>query len=665
MIECQIFAIGIALSMESYSLNIVHWGSDHADLVEQIVKKVKSWRLTVIRSADQRLPIAEEASVLVVDSDHQGQRIAKKYAAQLVLLPAGTRSPRPYNARVEYLQMPITGWQIAHALHRLGHSLAVQTELDRLHRSVQQQNQEMTELNKIGIALSAERDADVLLEMILNKAREITTADAGSLYLIEKNNNIKTTENDYWADKQLRFKLAHNDSINSSYREFVMPVKKSSMAGYTAITGKPLNIPDAYNLPRNSQIQHNKSFDEKMGYRTQSVLCLPMKSHRGEMIGVLQLINRKTSAAAKLADPSGFQRHVLPFDQRSVEMASSLASQAAVSIENMKLYEEIKGLFEGFIVASVHAIEQRDPTTFGHSQRVAELSLGLAQKIDQISVGRFRDVHFSRDDLQQIKYAGLLHDFGKIGVRESVLVKAKKLYPEQIDMIKYRFQFIRQALELNTARKKMQMLLKKSPEQVAKEFSRLDRFLQEKMMEVDNDLRFILETNEPRLLDSEGFERLSELRNLTYRDNGSVNPYLTEQEFKFLSIRRGSLGEEERLEIESHVTHTFNFLKRIPWSSNLKNVPEIAHAHHEKLDGTGYPRGLKDEQIPLPSKIMAIADIYDALTAWDRPYKKAVEESRALEILGYEVKDGKLDADLLDVFVQAEVYKQVARPEKA
>ncbi|MBN1541904.1 GAF domain-containing protein, partial [candidate division KSB1 bacterium] len=514
---------------------IVYWGSAHTEQIRSTVDRIDQYTLTIpndVKTLDQNIT---DSAILIVDQERADNPLFGAFSARLVLLDGKKEPDGGFDDKTLYLRLPAPSWEIAQALQRLEQQLSYRAEIERLNRTLGLHSREMTELNKIGIALSAERDPDILLEMILGKTREITMADAGSLYLIEKNPDVEADESDYWADKQLRFKLAHNDSIDASYKEFVMPVKNSSMAGYTAITGKPLNIPDAYSLPADSQIQHNKSFDQKMGYRTQSVLCLPMKNHRGEMIGVLQLINRKTHAPIKLQDPKGFQQHVLPFDERCVEMASSLASQAAVSIENMKLYEEIKGLFEGFIVASVHAIEQRDPTTFGHSQRVAELSVGLAAQIDRINSGRFGDVRFSRDDLQQIKYAGLLHDFGKIGVRENVLVKAKKLYPEQIDLIKFRFQFIRQSIELQNSRTKVQYLLDKNRDKIAQEFEALDRQLLEKLEDVDRYLQFVLEANEPRLLDGDAFERLTELRNLTYRDNGSINPFITDDEFKFLS----------------------------------------------------------------------------------------------------------------------------------
>jgi HD-GYP domain-containing protein (c-di-GMP phosphodiesterase class II) len=579
----------------------------------------------------------------------------------VVVLAEGEEPALLADEQTVYVESPVRAWRLSEAVQQMTSRLQMAREMQQLKDELAHRSQELSELNKIGIALSAERDSNALLELILNKAREITSADAGSLYLIEKKPDQASTDSDPWLDKQLRFKLAQNDSLAIDYQEFVLPIQRKSMAGYTVVSGKPLNISDAYHLPEESEFQHNRSFDDRTGYHTQSVLCIPMKSHAGELIGVLQLINRKKNAAVKLDFTENISEQIIPFDERCEDLASSLASQAAVSIENMRLYEEIKKLFEGFILASVHAIEQRDPTTSGHSERVAVLTVAMAEHVDRLDYGRFRQVRFTRDDLQQIKYASLLHDFGKIGVREHVLVKAKKLYPEQLELVKLRFRYLKKLLEARYSKDKLAVLLAgvgsggldQIEKQLVAELEELDRFL-----------NFILEANEPRILPEQGQAQLHILGEKTVQDNGTIMPLLQQDEIKLLSIARGSLSSRERQEIESHVTHTFNFLSRIPWAAHLRQVPEIAYAHHEKLDGTGYPRQLNAEQIPLPAKIMTISDIYDALTAWDRPYKKAVPPEKALAILDEEVKAGKLDMDLFKLFVEAEIFKMVNRREE-
>ncbi len=644
-------------------MNIIFSGKKHKKPFEKAVAQVPQWSLYSIDEYKKLLLKDPSYSVLVFDTDNKEKTdIASELfknqknglVASLYILSGSERPPDNYDELVDYISAPVTPWQIGLVLNRLNTILKSKKYIDVLEGKLSLQNQELYELNQIGIALSSERDPEKLLQLILQKAREITSADAGSIYLLEKNEDEKADEDDFWKDKQLRFKLAHNESVESSYNEFVMPVQKKSMAGYTAITGEPLNIRDAYAIPEDSEFQHNSSFDKKMGYHTKSVLCIPMKSHQGEIIGVLQLINRKKRWKIKLVSSPVIRDQVINFNQRCVDLASSLASQAAVSIENMRLYEEIRKLFEGFIVASVHAIEQRDPTTSGHSERVAALTVGLAKKVDRLDTGIYGSIHFKRNDIQQLKYAALLHDFGKIGVRERVLVKAKKLYPEQLSGIEFRFRYLKQALKLAYTQEKIKIFEQNGKSRP--KFEILDQEYAQKLKELDRYLEFILEANEPKILAEGGAEKLSEIREKSRVHDTIDQPLLTDEEFLFLSIPRGSLSDRERQEIESHVTHTFNFLSRIPWASHLKAVPQIAYAHHEKLDGTGYPRGLNSRDIPLPSKMMTIADIYDALTASDRPYKKAVPKEKALSILEYEVKAGKIDPVLFELFVVANIF---------
>jgi len=642
-------------------ISLVYLGNKNRDVVEPILQQLPAdWRY---RKTD--LSAVREPGLVVVDEEveNKSAQIAdwnRQGWAVLALTAKGEEPLAEIQERLLYLDAPVIASRLLQAMEVLAVQIRLGQQLRCLQEELDLRSQELAELNKIGVALSAERDSNKLLELILSKAREITAADAGSLYLIEKSANSVNPGNDPWADKQLRFKLAQNDSLKVDYQEFVLPIQRKSMAGYTVLSGKPLNISDAYHLPAESEFEHNRSFDERTGYHTQSVLCIPMMSHQAELIGVLQLINRKKNRV-RLSRPEVIQEQVMAFDDRCVELASSLASQAAVSIENMRLYEDIKRLFEGFILASVHAIEQRDPTTSGHSERVAVLTVAMAEQVDRLNRGSFHDVHFTRDDLQQIKYAALLHDFGKIGVRENVLVKAKKLYPEQLEMIKLRFQYIKKLLEAKTSREKIAFLLSQDIHQVRTILGSLDdRFFQQ-LRDLDGMLDFILQANEPRVLPENGWSRLDDLGHKVIEDDDSTTPLLNQDEVLLLSISRGSLSAEERNEIESHVTHTFNFLSRIPWAPHLRQVPYIAYAHHEKLDGSGYPRKLPGEQIPLPSKIMTIADIYDALTAWDRPYKRAVPSEKALAILQEEVNAGKIDAELFDLFVQAEIFKLVNR----
>jgi HD-GYP domain-containing protein (c-di-GMP phosphodiesterase class II) len=430
-----------------------------------------------------------------------------------------------------------------------------------------------------------------------------------------------------------------------------------------ALENQFLNIPDVYDLSDNSKFNHNRSFDESIGYRTKSMLVVPMKTHKDEIIAVLQLINRKKQWDTRLSSPEIIEQEVIPFDDKCVDLACSLASQAAISIENNRLYEEIKNLFEGFIRASVLAIEQRDPTTFGHSERVATLTVALAEKVDKIDTGKFQQIKFTREELQQINYAALLHDFGKIGVREDVLIKAKKLFPHELDAVKNRFRIFKQATELKFSKEKITCLLQEEKEKALSLISHWDQEARNRVLELDRFFHVILELNEPTVLKQTEFEMLRQISSIEFSENGSSQRLLTTKELEVLSIPKGSLSNEERKEIESHVTHTFNFLNKIPWTSELKRVPQIASTHHEKLDGSGYPYGLNSEQIPIEAKMMTIADIYDALTAWDRPYKRAVPVDKALDIIHWEVKDGKVDPDLFQIFLDAKLFELVKKPD--
>ncbi len=316
---------------------------------------------------------------------------------------------------------------------------------------------EMEELNRIGIALSQTRDVSVLLNMILTKAREITRADAGSLYLVEEASADALSAGP--GDRHLRFKLTQNDSVQFPFAEFELPLQENSLAGYTALNGEVINLADARRIPKDRPYHFNPKYDEETGYRTRSMLTLPMKNGRSEVIGVLQLINCKQHREAHLTSPEAVAREVRPFSDRAVRLALSLASQAAVSYENGRLYQDIEKLFEGFVQASVKAIEQRDPTTSGHSLRVSDMTVGLADVVDRVGTGNYASVRFSPEQMKEIRYAALLHDFGKVGVREDVLVKAKKLYPLQLDLISHRFDYLYKEMEARMEREKVRLLL--------------------------------------------------------------------------------------------------------------------------------------------------------------------------------------------------------------
>jgi len=507
---------------------------------------------------------------------------------------------------------------------------------------------ELGEVIECARAIETERDIDKLLGVILRKSRFITGADAGSIYVVD---------NDAAGQRQLRFKLSQNDSVKFDSREFSIPLSPRSMAGASALHGEPINIVDVYDMPPASPFGFDRSFDEKTGYRTKSVLCIPLNSRTNEVIGVIQLINKKRDKDKRLYSKEDVVAQVVAFDERSQELVGTLAAQAGISLENAILLEEIRRIFEGFVNASVEAIESRDPTTSGHSRRVADLTVGLAKAVERVETGPYREVVFSAEDLREIEYASLLHDFGKIGVNEHVLVKAKKLYPSDFDLITQRFELALRSTEVEILNRKIRLLQQGAPAAVVAE---IDAELERRRVELGDAFRAIESANEPTVLKGGEFGKIEALAKQTFiAPNGEERPLLSALEVTSLSVTRGSLTPEEIREIQSHVTHSFNFLATIPWGKSFQRVPLIAGAHHERLDGTGYPNRLRAEEIPLQSKLMSISDIFDALTASDRPYKRAVPIDKALDILSLEVKDKHLDGDLVRIFAESRVWEPV------
>jgi HD-GYP domain-containing protein (c-di-GMP phosphodiesterase class II) len=554
----------------------------------------------------------------------------------------------------------------------------VQNALDHIHliASRQEVNDrlafatwEINELNRIGAALSAEHDTGKLLEMILTKSRELIKCDAGSLYIVEdiepekeKGKDVegaKAKDATVGHKKHLRFKLAQNDTVPIRFRETTIEISPKSVAGFVALTGETVMIDDAYHLEPGVPYSINRKFDRESGYRTMSILAVPMRNQQGEVVGVVQLINPKRHVEVALDSTAMIKEEVVAFTGRQRELMQSLASQAAVAYENSRLYSAIQRLFEGFVRASVSAIETRDPTTSGHSFRVANLTVALAEAVDRARSGPYSDVRFNRQQMREIRYASLLHDFGKVGVREEVLVKAKKLYPLQLDLIRQRFDFVKRSMQVDTLRAQLKHALEKSRTEYLKHKRKLDAVLAKQWKELDDWLRLILQSNEPTVLPEGNFDRLFELSARSFKSfNGNTQPLLTDQEVRLLSIRQGSLDDAERLQIESHVEHTFNFLQQIPWTEEIRSIPQIARGHHEKLNGTGYPYKLTAPEIPVQTRMMTISDIFDALAAMDRPYKKAVSLERALDILKLSVEDGELDRHLFDLFLEAKVYER-------
>jgi HD-GYP domain-containing protein (c-di-GMP phosphodiesterase class II) len=522
-----------------------------------------------------------------------------------------------------------------------------ETNREALRGQLDEAQAQLRELNKIGMALMSERDPEKLLGLILTQARTLTTSDAGSLYLVEE---------DEEGNERLHFLRSQNDTLpDLPQPNFSLPLNQGSIAGYAATTGEPLVLDDVYEMPADLPFSFNKAaFDEKHGYRAKSMLVVPMVDHKGHVVGVLQLINRKSDPDARIHTDEDSDAWVLPYTERDVNTVSSLAGQAAVSIENGQLYQSIENLLEGFIKASVIAIDRRDPTTAGHSVRVTELTCDTAALIDAQTEGPFAEAHFSEEEMKQLRYAGLLHDFGKVGVREATLVKQRKLPPVMGAYVEGRFALIRKTLEAEAARDVAEAV------ESGGDVAAIEVKLAEDLERLDSFKAAVDEANVPRVLDEDAAGILEEISRRTFTDeSGTEQPYITADELHFLSIKRGNLDPDERKEIESHVVHSYDFLVNIPWTDDLARIAEIVRGHHEKLNGKGYPDGVTGDQLSLETKIMTVCDIFDALTASDRPYKKAMPVDKALQILQWEAEEGALDQDIVDVFRESEVYKKV------
>ena len=529
----------------------------------------------------------------------------------------------------------------------------IETTIDELRAELERSRRALREMSKVGMALMGERDPLSLFDLILSQARSLTGSDAGSLYLVERDGE---------GDPLLHFIASQVDTLpDLPSLTFRLPLDDTSIAGYAATTGEPLVLQDVYELPDGVPYSFNRAaFDEKHGYRAKSMLVVPMIDHRDKVVGVLQLINRKSSPHAEIRTDEDSDLWVLPYTDREVDIVSSLAGQAAMAIENGRLYQDIENLFAGFIKAAVTAIDRRDPTTSGHSVRVTELTCDVAQLINDQHEGPFADVYFTDAELKQLRYAGLLHDFGKVGVREEVLVKQDKLSPVLGAQVSARFALIRTMLRLVAAETRSAVIAKHGKEKGATRLEEIDAELERDLAQVDDYWNAVQEANVPRVLDEDAAEILDEIARSTFIDpDGNEQPYLTPRELHFLKIKRGSLDESEREQIQSHVVHSYDFLLNIPWTDELSRIAEIVRGHHEKLDGSGYPDGVTGEHLSLETRIMTVCDIFDALTASDRPYKKAMPVEKALEILAWEAGDGMLDKDIVELFSTSEVYRKV------
>lgn len=521
----------------------------------------------------------------------------------------------------------------------------------RKKRQVARVQRDIRDLTRTGTALMGERDQVALLQLIVARGMDLTESDAGCLMLVEADErNVP----------RLRLTLYQTDSLPDlpSMTGTTYPVDGTTIIGRAVVTKEPVIVPDVYELPPGAGIGFDATFDETFGYRVRSMLIVPMVDRLDRVVGVLLFVNRKSERSGIIRNKSDADRYVLPYTFREVQVARALASQAAISIENAKLYAQIENILDNFVKASALAIDQRDPTTAGHSVRVAALVTDLAVAVERNGRGVYRDVRFTRSQMRELHFAALLHDFGKVAVREELLIKAKKLPPQLWERVDARFDLIRRSMEVEYHRKCVQTLLRADSNRQIDSVFEADHMKELEELAV---LRTaVCAANEPSMEVERPAVSLADIAKRTFeRHDGSVVPYLTTDELRYLQLSTGTLDPSERAAVEGHVDATFRFLDGIPWTDDLKNLTTYAYGHHEKLDGSGYPRKLRGEEIPIQTRIMTIADMFDALTASDRPYKPAVAAEKALDILHSEAEAGRLDSELIRIMVESEVYQRI------
>jgi len=476
----------------------------------------------------------------------------------------------------------------------------------------------------LAYSLVSIRDLDELLGTMLTRIRGMLDTDAGSIFIYDEE-----------AD-ELIFKYTQNDSLNLPFNSFRIPANEHSIAGFCAVRNSIINLEDVYSLDPKFPFVFNPSFDKMSGYKTVSMLVFPINDANGNLIGVLQLINKRVKD--EKITPETASDIVVPFSSDDERTAHSLSGIVGMALENALLYDSIEQMWEGFISACMTAIDSRDPVTGGHSQRVTDYTMVTAEAMSA-DESFFPDFKLSPAELRCLKYSCMLHDFGKLVISENVLQKANKLYPGMLEVIEFRFGMAKAVAKMNG----------KSEEEIDELCELLD---------------MVRKANIPAVLDEDTSGGLDKCLSYEFEDyDGNRHTLLTEKEYYYLSIQRGSLTVEEREIIQSHANHTFDFLVKIPWTNELKLVPVVAALHHERIDGKGYPFGLAGDQIHMQGRIMAVADIFDALTAADRPYKKAMPVEKACAILKEEAERYALDGKVVDFFVDNKIYEKVMRRE--
>lgn len=506
---------------------------------------------------------------------------------------------------------------------------------DRIESLIEKINQ----LTEIGVALSIERDINKLLRLIVEKACQFANADAGTLYIKEDNAlTIKVF---------LNKTLSTGTTANQDKSTTLLPVelKESNISGYAALRDVCVNIPDVYD-EEFFDFTGPKEYDAHTNYHTKSMLAVPMRNHEDDVIGVLQLINAMDFDSGE----------IIPFSAEIENLTHSLASQAAVAITNTQLIESTENLFNSLVDVLATAIDEKSPVTAGHIRKVAVLTMAMAQIINSKNIGPFKDIHFSRDELHELKISALMHDIGKVTTPVHIIEKGRKLETifDRIQLLNIRLLYHAKNIENEGLKKQMRAMQEDATEETIDKIMRDTEQSIQEVIELD---KFLHDCNEPsEYMDDEKLARLKAAAELTYSHNGETRKLINEDEFKNLSIRKGSITDDELQIMRDHISITIKMLEQIPFIKKLQQVPAIAATHHEYIDGTGYPFGLSGDEITLAGRILAVTDIAEALTATDRPYKKPMPIEQVHKILKAMAENGQLDADLVELFIECDVY---------
>jgi len=507
-------------------------------------------------------------------------------------------------------------------------------------------------LQEIGLALSTEDDINVIFELIMGEAKNITNADGRTLYMIS--DDAKTMKSEIMATESMNFSQGGTTGIEITIPPMQLFDEEgnpnhSSIVAYSANTGKTVNIKDAYK-EKGFDFTGAKTFDKNTGYRTQSVLSVPLKNHENDIVGVMQLINAKDPQSGKTISFSADMQHQI----------ESLASQGAVALTNKRLVAELKSLFESFIQLIATAIDKKSPYTGGHCERVPEITMLLADAVEKTTEGKYADFTMTEDERYELYLAGWLHDCGKVATPPHVVDKGMKLetITDRIETVDVRFEVLKRDAEIDMLKKQIDLMKNGTANG---EIEESENSFKEIIEKLTDEQEFIQKTNRGgEFMEEADQKRVSDIGNYKWVSQGEPINFLDEKEVRNLQIPKGTLLPEEREIINDHIVITIDMLNKLPYPKKLRKIPEFAGGHHEKLDGTGYPKGLKDEEMSVQAKMMAIADIYEALTAADRPYKDGKKLSQAMRIMGFMKKDYEIDEELFAIFVKSGVYKQYA-----